>query len=79
MSNDNRDANTRSHLQEIAREIDERLPEGWGFVLMAFPFGEHEGRRLNYVANCKREDGLRVIREWLEKAEDNLPSGGDRH
>ena len=65
---DNRDANTRSHFQEIAREIDERLPEGWGFVLMAFPFGEREGR-LNYIANCQREDGLRVIREWLAKVD----------
>jgi hypothetical protein len=63
--NEKKDANTRTHLQKIARMVDEELPENWGFVLMAFPYGEPDGR-LNYVAKCKREDGIEIIRKWLD-------------
>lgn len=39
---------------------------GWGFVLLAFPFGESQGR-LNYISNGKREDVHRILREWMDK------------
>jgi hypothetical protein len=64
--NEKKDANTRTHLQKIAHSVNEQLPEGWGFILMAFPYDEPNGR-LNYVASCKREDGIKVVREWLKK------------
>lgn len=56
-------------MQKIARAIDEELPAGWGFILMAFPCSDValEINRCNYVANCKREDAVKVIREWLSK------------
>lgn len=71
---DKKDANTRTHLQKIAWLIDEELPEGWGFLLMAFPYGEQDGR-VNYVAKCQREDGIKVVREWLNK-QDNPDNFG---
>lgn len=64
--NQKKDANTRTHLQEIAQSVDDQLPDGWGFILMAFPYNEPNGR-LNYVAKCSREDGIRIVREWLSK------------
>lgn len=63
---DGKDANTRDQLQKIARMIDEELPDGWGFMIFAFPFNESDGR-LNYVANAPREDAIKVLKEWLDK------------
>lgn len=35
-----------------------------GFVIMAFPFGEYEGR-CNYMSNARREDIKVLLREQL--------------
>jgi hypothetical protein len=61
-----KDANARDQLPKIAAMIDEELPEGWGFMLFAFPFGDEQGR-CNYIAKCRREDAVKIVREWLEK------------
>lgn len=63
-----KDANVVTHLQSIARMVDEELPEGFGFILMAFPFGDKEGR-INYVAKCNRDDAINVLKSWLAKQE----------
>lgn len=61
-----RDTFTRERMQQIARMIDEELPQGWGFFLMAFPFN-HEPGRMNYVSNAKRETVHELMREFLGK------------
>ena len=33
----------KDYLQGIAREIDKRLPDNHGFILLTFPFGEDPG------------------------------------
>lgn len=65
---DGKDAFTRDAMQKIARLIDEELPDGWGFFLMAYPFGEAKGR-MNYVANGKRDDVIKLMKEFIEKNE----------
>jgi hypothetical protein len=62
---DPKDENTKTHLQSIARMVDNELPDGWGFILMTFPFNNPDGR-LNYVAKCSREDGVKIVRKWLD-------------
>jgi hypothetical protein len=64
----NKDANTREVMKKIARIIDEELPQGWGFFILTFPFGAAPGR-MNYVANAKREDVLRLMKEFITKTE----------
>jgi hypothetical protein len=61
-----KDAWTRDQMQKIARKVDEELPQGWGFAVLAFPFGEGEGR-INYVSNGNREDVVKVVRQWLDE------------
>ena len=65
-----KDANTRDQMQEICREIDNRLPDGWGYVVLAFPFGDKLGR-LNYASNGDRRDVIKLLKEFLYKAKKN--------
>jgi hypothetical protein len=70
------DDNTRVAMQKIARLVDEQLPDKWGFVVLAFPFNSTPGR-MNYVANAKREDIVRSMREWLRKTEAEFATHAD--
>ena len=56
-------------MQEIAKDIKEKLPEGMGFALLAYEFGDAEDRRMMYVSNSNRED---VIKSMLEFCDKNL-------
>ena len=62
------DQYTRRKMQGLARFVKEELPPGWGFVLMAFPFGEPPGR-MNYVSNGKREDVIPAMKEFIQRTE----------
>lgn len=58
------DAQVVKDLPQIAGMIKSRLPYGWGFVVLAFPFGP--GGRMNYVANADRPDVVRAMYEFIE-------------
>ena len=58
------DAKVKADLQRLGRLIDAQLPFGWGFVVLAFPFGA-EGR-MNYLANAERSDVVRAMYEFIE-------------
>jgi hypothetical protein len=58
------DAKVRRDLQSLAKHVDSQLPYGWGFVVLAFPFGE-DGR-MNYIANADRADVVRAMYEFIE-------------
>ena len=54
-------------MQNIAREIKERLPEGMGFALLAYEFGKSDDKKMIYVSNSKRSDVLLAMTEFLQK------------
>jgi len=56
----------RERLQETAAMLGQYLPPGTGFVLLAFDTGTDLGR-LEYVANCQREDVVRAMQEFIAK------------
>jgi hypothetical protein len=58
------DAKVRADMQRLGRLLDDQLPFGWGFVFLAFSFGE-DGR-MNYVANAERADVVRAMYEFIE-------------
>lgn len=72
------DAKVVKDLQALARHVDAQLPYGWGFVLLAFPFGA--GGRMNYVANAERVDVVRAMYEFIEASKakwgEHLPEEG---
>lgn len=63
----------KSKLQSIAQNIDQELPEGFGFALLTFKFNaEPDTSELMYVANADRQDIVKAMKEWIEKTENSF-------
>lgn len=57
----------RQFIEDASRAIEAKLPDNYGFILLAFPFnGEGDGR-LVYASNARREDAINMLKEWLLK------------
>lgn len=68
----------KARLRNIAKNIDDRLPDGFGFCLLTFPFGEQEGGEIMYVSNADRQDIVKAMKEWIQKTEDNFANDTDK-
>ena len=65
----------KGRMQKIARKVDEELPQGYGFVVLAFTFGEGKDNELMYVSNANREDivkAMQDMQEWIEKTKNTF-------
>lgn len=62
-----REEKTNAVMQDIAKEIDQKLPEGMGFALLAYEFGEVDNKKMLYVSNSNREDVLKAMLEFVNK------------
>lgn len=67
-----REEQARSMLQDIAKEIDSKLPDGFGFTLLAYEFGDTDGRKMLYVSNSDREDIKKAMKEFIEQPNKNF-------
>lgn len=69
------DTNTDEHeidnppIKELLNDLGHRLgaemPEGWGFTLLLFTYGE-DGE-LFYISSAQRQDMLNTMAEFLAK------------
>jgi hypothetical protein len=57
------DMKVRADMQMFARYLKSMLPQGWGFAVLAFPFGA-EGR-VNYVGHGSQADIVRSLYEFI--------------
>ena len=57
----------REYLKEAARAVQAKLPDNYGFILLAFPFHGEGDNRLVYISNAQRTDALNAMKEWLLK------------
>jgi hypothetical protein len=55
-------------MQEVARTISVILPPGTGFTLLAFDLNKQQGRA-QYISNANKSDAIKLMREFIEKAE----------
>ena len=62
-----REEKTNAVMQDIAKEIDQKLPEGMGFALLTYEFGEVDNKKMLYVSNSNREDVLKAMLEFVNK------------
>ena len=63
----NREEQANAILQDIAKDIKQKLPDGMGFSLLAYEFGDNPDRRLMYISNSDREDVCKAMLEFIEK------------
>ena len=52
-------------LKEIGQILRSACPEGYGFSLLIFSFGE--GGNMFYTSNAQREDMIRAMQEFIQK------------
>lgn len=55
-------------MQRVAEAVDAELPDGYGFIVLAFPFtgtGGPEDGVCRYASNARREDAVNAVKEWL--------------
>lgn len=62
-----REQQANDMLQNIAKDIENKLPEDMGFTLLAYEFGDKENKKMLYVSNSNREDVMIAMVEFLEK------------
>lgn len=64
-----RDEKAEAALKKIADHLRIVTPEGMGFTLMFYTFGE--GGSMFYASNAKREDMIRAMQEFIAKHREN--------
>lgn len=57
----------KEYLREAAKAVKEKLPDNFGFILLAFSFNGEGDRRLAYISNAQRTDAINALKEWLLK------------
>ena len=62
-----REEQANNILQDIMKDIKKKLPEGMGFTLLAYEFGDKKDRRMLYASNSKREDVMMAMLEFVNK------------
>lgn len=53
----------RAKLNEIGQILKRVMPEGWGFTLLMFTYGE--GGTMTYLSSADREDMLKALQEFM--------------
>jgi hypothetical protein len=62
------DAGTyRPVLQALAAHIGAALPNGWGFSLLLFEYGDRPDKSLFYISSAQREDVIAVMHEFIRR------------
>lgn len=70
----------KGKLQNIAKNIDKELPEGFGFALLTFKFNaDPDTSELMYVANADRQDIVKAMEEWIQKTKDNFGNDTNKY
>jgi len=55
-----------SRMHGVAEAVSNSLPDGFGFIVLAFPTeGIQDDPRVAYASNCKREDCIKVLKNFL--------------
>lgn len=62
----------RADMQAMGRAVGSLLPEGWGFFVLCFKFGDNDVK-VQYVSNGAREEILRAMQEFIDRNQEILP------
>lgn len=62
-------------MQQCAHYVQSQIPNGFGFCIMVFTFGEVPVKMMHWVSNCNRADMIKSLREQADRLEQGLGSG----
>lgn len=54
------------------KALDDAIVTAYGFVVLAFQFGEAKGREMMYVSNANRDDIVKAMEEWIDKTKNSF-------
>lgn len=58
-------------LRELGNQLNDSMPEGFGFALLMFDYTKRENPinqgAMFYISSAKREDMIKAMEEFLEK------------
>lgn len=69
----------KGKMKKIAQKVDEELPEGFGFIVLAFPFGKNIENEMLYVSNSERANVILVMKEFIEKTENTYENDTEKY
>lgn len=55
----------RAFLREMSMAVEEKLPDNYGFLILAAPFDKGGDSRLVYTSNISRETAIKQLKEFL--------------
>lgn len=58
-------SNDKEYLKQICRLLQSKLPDNYGFIVLAFPFGDDPGNQMFYASNGQRKDVINALKEFL--------------
>jgi hypothetical protein len=61
---------TNERMRDIGYVIKSLIPPGWGFSLFVFPLEDREGK-MNYISTAKREQFLKMIKNFYDRNIEN--------
>lgn len=64
MNNEQEMEETRDFAQRLGIAIGDMVPEGWGFTLLLFEYGD--SGNLIYLSSANPEDMVKTMQEFLE-------------
>lgn len=61
-------AGQKEYLREMAMVLKSKLPDNYGFIVLALPIGEPNGTdRVTYLSTLERTGAIAAVKEWLLK------------
>ena len=64
-----RNEKVEASMKDIGNRIRSMMPEGYGFSLLIFSYGE--GGSMFYTSSADRHDVIAAMREFIAKHEEN--------
>lgn len=68
----------KRRMKHMIKSVDDQLPDGWGFVVLAFPFNS-SGGELIYGSNANRDDVVNCMKEFIVKTENTYGNDTNKY
>jgi hypothetical protein len=57
----------REKIRDFGRKVKAECPPGWGYTVLMFDYNTEDGSMV-YFSSANREDMIKALKEFIEKA-----------